>query len=77
MIVSGRVDGKEHNVVIVSLTDQDYGKIQKSKYFFDWKTEKENEVYKLTIAGSDEILGLISLIEHEDKRIQINLLAVS
>ncbi len=35
------------------------------------------EVFKIAIIGSDEILGLISLIAIADRRIQINLLAVS
>jgi hypothetical protein len=77
MIIFERASGKEHQIKIEPLASKDYGKITKSKYFFDWKTEKENEVFKLTLLGSDEILGLVSLIEHDDKRMQINLLAVS
>lgn len=77
MAIFERANGKEYKVKIEALADRDYGKITKSRYFFDWKTEKENSVFKITLVGSDEILGLVSLIEHNDKRIQINLLAVS
>ena len=77
MVIFERTNGKEHKVKIEPFADKDYGKITKSRYYFDWKTEKENQVFKITLDGSDEILGLVSLIEHNDKRIQINLLAVS
>jgi hypothetical protein len=77
MVIIERANGKEHKVKIEPLADKDYGKITKSRCFFDWRTEKENQVFKITFEGSDGILGLISLIEHTDKRVQINLLAVS
>src|SRR6218665_2170019 len=77
MVVIGRVNGQKYPVKIKPLLHQDYTRITKSGYFFDWKTEKENEVFKLCMQGSDEILGLVSLIEHNDRSIQINLLAVS
>ncbi len=77
MVIFEKANGEEHKVKIEPLADKDYKKITKSRYFFDWKTEKENQVFKITLAGSDEILGLVSLIEHNDKRIQVNLLAVS
>lgn len=76
MFIVERATEKEHMVKIEPLVDKEYCKITKTRYFFDWKTEKENQVFKITLLGSDEILGLISLIEHSDKRIQINLLAV-
>lgn len=77
MIVVERTTRKEHKIKVELVTTKDYTRITKSRFFFDWKTEKRNEVYKLTIQGSDEILGLVSLIEHDDKRIEINLLSVS
>lgn len=66
------------DILIELVTAADYKIITKTKYFFDWKTEKGNWVYKLRLNDSEEILGLISLenFESED-RIQINLLAVS
>lgn len=71
-------NGKNHKVVIERLTLKELGNLSKARYFFNWKTEQKNEVYKLTIEGSEDILGLLSLIVHEEeKRIEINLLAVS
>lgn len=71
-------NGKNHQVVIERLTLKELGNLSKARYFFNWKTEQKNEVYKLTIEGSEDILGLLSLIVHEEeKRIEINLLAVS
>jgi hypothetical protein len=66
------------NVLIELVTEEDYKIITKAKYFFDWKLEKQNSVYKLRIDGSDEILGIMSLIhiKHEE-RFEIKLLAVA
>jgi len=52
--------------------------ITKARYFFNWKTEKKYPVYKLSIIGDKEILGLMST-EHfrNEKRLEIKLLAVS
>ena len=33
--------------------------LPKERYFFDWKTERNQDVYKLQIIGSRDILGLI------------------
>lgn len=65
--------------IIIELVDErDYRKITKSRYWFDWKTEKDHMVYKLRLSGSSDILGLMSLIhEGKEKRITLNLLAVS
>lgn len=42
------------------------------------KTERDYDVYKLRIRGTDDILGLVSLETlHEESRIEIRLLAVS
>lgn len=68
----------EKNVVIELISTEDYKVITKKRYWFNWKTEKENKIYKLRFEGSDDILGLMALIYFkEEERIQINLLAVS
>ena len=68
----------EIEVAIGHVKEEDHKKITKSKFFFNWKTEKENEVYKLMIAGTDEMLGLMSHINFpEEQRLQINLLTVA
>jgi hypothetical protein len=70
--------GKHKTVVIDPIRTEDYKVITKTRYWFNWRTEKENSVYKLRIDGSDAILGLISLVYFEgEERFQINLLAVS
>ena len=64
------------DVKVEHVDEQDYKQITKSRYYFNWKTEKEKAVYKLVL--EDNILGLLSLVnDARDKRIEINLLAVS
>jgi hypothetical protein len=78
MFIIERRTKKRHAIVIEQVKNSDYQIITKGRYFFDWKTEKPNDVYKLRIAGNNDILGLISLIDIKDeRRIEINLLAVS
>jgi hypothetical protein len=68
----------KHLVEVVPLDDVDYNFITKERYFFDWKIEKEYEVYKLRIIGSNEILGLVSFEKIPDEwRLHIRLLTVS
>ncbi|AEA43378.1 hypothetical protein [Fluviicola taffensis] len=68
--------GKDFEVKIKSLDDDDYKKISKAQYYFNWKTEKGNNVYKLVL--KDEVLGLLSCVHYKnEKRIEIRLLAVS
>lgn len=78
MIVVNTTTGKRHKVVIGKVESSDYQNITKTRYFFDWKKEKTNEVYKLRIVGSKDILGLISAERiPEEWRIHIRLLTVS
>jgi hypothetical protein len=70
--------GKKHTIEIIPVEDRDYKKLIKKRYFFDWRTEQTYEVYKLQIAGSNEILGLISFEKIPDEwRVHIRLLTVS
>ena len=63
---------------IVPVAEADYRRMTKKRYAFDWKAEKLFDVYKIKIAGNDDILGLISLQYHDKEyRIQIRLIAVS
>jgi len=56
----------------------DFKSLSRNRYFFDWNSERNEEVYKLCKAGSDDILGLISLERiPEEWRIHIRLLTVS
>lgn len=66
------------NVIIELITEEDFKSITKAKYFFNWKKEKENIIYKLRIDGTDEILGLMALKHFEqEERCEIKLLSVS
>ena len=70
--------GKSLEANILPVSDVDYKLITKKKFSFSWKEEKQYQVYKLQLVGSNEILGLVSLQHIDDEyRIQIRLLAVS
>ncbi|CAM3409354.1 hypothetical protein [Aquirufa ecclesiirivi] len=70
--------GEIKEIVVERLQDSDYKEITKSKYHFNWKKQKENDVYKLRLIESEEILGLMSMkVYTAEKRIEIVLLACS
>jgi hypothetical protein len=70
--------GKKFPVEILPVERADFKSIGRNRYFFDWRSERNQELYKLSIVGSDDILGLISLEKIPDEwRIHIRLLTVS
>jgi len=70
--------GKKYQIEITQVEDIDFRFIRKNRFFFNWKTEREYEVYKLQIVGTNEILGLISLVRiPQEWRVHIRLLTVS
>lgn len=70
--------GKKHKVEIKPIEESDYKSLTKKRYFFNWKEEKGQEVYKLVIKEREDILGLISIERIPDEwRIHIRLLTVS
>tara|TARA_R110001606_G_scaffold399099_2_gene580611 strand:+ start:92491 stop:92958 length:468 start_codon:yes stop_codon:yes gene_type:complete len=70
--------GASHKVEIEPVDDRDFASLTKAKYFFDWKQEKEFEMYKLRIANTRDILGLVSIERiPEEWRLHIRLLTVS
>jgi len=78
MIVKETSTCKFFKVEILPVENSDYKKISKKRYFFDWQEEKEQEVYKLRIIGSEDIIGLVSIERlPEEWRIHIRLLTVS
>jgi len=78
MTIQETSSGKIYNVEILPVEDIDFKSIDKKRYFFDWKTEKAYEIYKLKIINSTDILGIISLERIPDEwRIHIRLLTVS
>jgi hypothetical protein len=70
--------GKACSVEILPVEKEDFKSFQEDRYFFDWRIEMNQEVYKLQIVGSSDVLGLISLERFPDEwRIHIRLLTVS
>ena len=69
---------KVYLVEILSVEDEDFNSLGEERYFFDWETERNQEIYKLQIVGSEDILGLMSLERiPEEWRIHVRLLTVS
>lgn len=67
-----------HLVEIVLIEKSDFEKLPADRYFFDWNEEATFEIFKLTIKGKDDILGLISFETiTEEKRIHIRLITAS
>ena len=70
--------GKEYPVEILPVESEDFKSLRKARYFFDWRIERNQEVYKLQMTGSSDILGLVSLERIPSEwRIHIRLLTVS
>lgn len=70
--------GKTHPIDVLPVENKDYNSISKARYFFDWKKEIYEEVYKLVMKGQKEILGLVSIERIPSEwRIHIRLLTVS
>ncbi|AXG70919.1 hypothetical protein KORDIASMS9_03174 [Kordia sp. SMS9] len=78
MVITEIITGKKHRVQITPIIHDDYRTITKARYFFNWKQEKNFEVYKLCTVTSNDILGLISLERIPSEwRVHIRLLTVS
>jgi hypothetical protein len=72
--------GEKIEAVIEPVIPADYVLIRKGKQFadFNWDKERENEVFKLRLKGSEDILGLMSLIDfRKELWLKINLLQTS
>ena len=70
--------GKKYPVSIELISQLDLKKITKKRYSFNWRTEKEQTIYKIILEGQTDILGLMSIEYYEsESRIHVRLLAVS
>ena len=71
--------GVKVDATIERLSVQEVQRLKGSdKFLFDWSTEAKNEVYRISIAGEQDTLGLISLIDvSEELRMHINLIESS
>lgn len=78
MNIVDRISGASKKIEIAPVNQVDYQGITKKEFWFNWKEEKEYNVFKLTLNGEDDILGLVSLdVFSSESRIEIRLLAVS
>ncbi len=70
--------GKVYPIEILPVENTDYKSLSKARYFFDWKEERKQEVFKLVMKGQKDILGLVSIERiPAEWRIHIRLLTVS
>lgn len=71
--------GRRLAASISPLVDKDFKQITKKGHFFDWKKETGiADLFKLTLQGDSEILGLLALTDFpREFRMQIHLLSVS
>ncbi|MEZ2338770.1 hypothetical protein AB6735_24180 [Mucilaginibacter sp. RCC_168] len=72
-------NGAQHPAQVSPVLPADFRNITVKRYVFRWRPlVADCELYKLTITGSDDILGLVALIEHPaEQRIEIKLLTAS
>lgn len=70
---------KKIGVVVSPVNSDDLKILTTKRYYFSWKKiSLEANLYKLCIAGQEDILGVIALIDiPEEMRIEIRLLASS
>ena len=76
------IECANQNKVFVSIRKvqtEDFKTITIKRYFFKWKAYHNTcEIFKLTLLGKEDILGLIAIIDHpSEERLEIKLLAVS
>ena len=70
--------GKIYPIEILPIENTEYKLLSKTRYFFDWKKERDQEIYKLVMTGKNDIQGLISVERIPSEwRIHIRLLTVS
>ncbi len=79
MYVLNNSTGEKQSVTITKIDATEISQINKTKSFdFNWVKEKPFNVYKLTVEGKEEPIGLLSLNERlEDYALEIRLLASS
>lgn len=78
MIIKEVSTGNKLQIEIIPVEISDFDIIKKNRFFFDWKQEKDYELFKLRIIGTNDILGLISFEKISDEwRVHVRLLSVS
>ncbi len=70
--------GKVCPIEVLPIENTDYASLSKGRYFFDWKKESKEEIYKLVVKGQKDILGLVSIERIPSEwRVHIRLLTSS
>lgn len=70
--------GKIYPIEILPIENTEYKLLSKTRYFFDWKKERDQEIYKLVMTGKNDIQGLVSVERIPSEwRIHIRLLTIS
>lgn len=79
MYVLNKITGEKQTATITKIDAAEISQINKSKRFdFNWNKEKAFHVYKLTVEGKEEPIGLLSMEERpQDYALEIRLLAAS
>jgi len=78
MIVIETKTRKKLKTEVRPIEKDDFKLLTKKRYFFDWKEERKQEIFKLTLEEKNDILGLISIERIPNEwRIHIRLLTVS
>lgn len=79
MEIKSIASGRGKAITVKETVAEDFKFLTKKRFSFIWKTFRNSTtVFKLQIAGEDDILGVMGLIDWpEEKRIEIKLLASS
>lgn len=78
MTVVEVLTGEIHPVEVLPVEETDYKSLSRERYFFDWKEERNEEVYKLVLNGRKDALGLVSIERIPSEwRVHIRLLTAS
>ena len=79
MYIVNRTTNEKRLVYIRLIENADLKKLTAKRYSFDWKKAKNDcVIYKLTFVDSEDILGLIGLIDYpSEERTEIKLLTLS
>jgi hypothetical protein len=79
MVIVDLATGQKLTVAISSVENKDFKQITKKRYSFDWKKERGvADIFKLTILGRPDILGLVAIVDFPSElRLQIHLICAS
>lgn len=79
MYITEQISNENKLVHVRKVENEDFKQITVKRYLFNWKKLKGScNIYKLTLIESDDILGLIALVDYpEEERTEIKLLGSS